>query len=59
MQDFNKHLESNNKLVEVMEYLVKDQAFDNQFIVTAILEYYEYNMQKQAAKNPGVENEEK
>jgi len=38
------HLESNKDLVQIVRFMLADNCFETEFIVTAILEYIERNM---------------
>lgn len=48
-----EHLERDSKLVEAIQYLVTDQAFHNEFLVTTVLEYLASNMPSAKAKTIG------
>jgi len=43
MEKYQEELETNKELVDIIRFLIEDQAFHSEFIVTAILEYYANN----------------
>jgi hypothetical protein len=43
MQILEKHEEENDNAVDVIRFLLKDGAFENEFLLTAVLEYVSHN----------------
>ena len=39
MEQYQEKLESDKELIDILKFLIKDQAFQEEFLVTILLEY--------------------
>ena len=46
MEKYQEALETNKELCNVLRFLIKDQAFQEEFIVTLLLEYIANNIKE-------------
>lgn len=50
MEKYLNKLEQNEELVETIKFLIKDNAFDPEFLTTTVLEYIDNNEPKREPK---------
>ena len=46
MEALKKHIEENKELVDIVRFMIKDNMFATEFILTAILDYLEENQKE-------------
>ena len=43
MEILQKHIEENEEIVNIIRFMIRDNMFNEEFVLTAILEYLESN----------------
>ena len=51
MEILQKHIEENEEIVNIIRFMIRDNMFNEEFVLTAILEYLESNYKVSKEEN--------
>ena len=51
MEILQKHIEENEEIVNIIRFMIRDNMFNEEFVLTAILEYLESNYKASKEEN--------